>query len=514
MGYVQQQDIHLPTQTVREALLATAHLRRPPSIPDAEKNAYVETILAVLDLQDLSEALIGAPGAGLTLEQRKRVSICVELAAHPDVLFLDEPTSGLDGQSALNIVRLLRRLADSGQTVLCTIHQPAGEVIGLFDHLVLLAKGGRLAYNGALGSHCSTAVEYFAQKSQTPIGSGQNPAEYLLDIVGAGSRSTVTTDWASEWQSNTDNTHHLTPTPSTGNNVPILDSSDKKYATSFWRQMTIILPRAWLYNWRDPDYFTAKLIMNMANGLVNGLTYLNTGSTVGGAYSFVLSIFMSMIVGPPLGLQTEERFFALRGIFLLRDKASGAYSWTVMVLSAILVEIPFALFTGLLYFVLWYYPAGYPTASDVAGYALLMYLLFHLFVLGLAQLVASLMPTLASTFMANGFFFMFLNTLSGTLSPKSVTPAGWSWYYQLNPLFYFGEGTVTNVLGNMDLKCSSGELSTFESPEGSTCADAVDGWIQDATGYLVNPQSRGACQYCPYADGESYVSLIHFIMVA
>jgi ABC-type multidrug transport system ATPase subunit len=88
------------------------------------------------------------PGAGLSIEQRKRVTLGVELVAKPSLLFLDEPTSGLDGQSAYNIVRFMRRLVDGGQAVLCTIHQPSAVLFDAFDALLLLAKGGRMAYFG------------------------------------------------------------------------------------------------------------------------------------------------------------------------------------------------------------------------------------------------------------------------------------------------------------------------------------------------------------------------------
>lgn len=115
MGYVQQQDIHLPSQTVREALQVTAHLRRSMNISNAEKDAYVEIVIQMLEMEDIADALIGVPGAGLNLEQRKRVTIGVELAAKPDILFLDEPSSGLDGQSAVSIIRLLRIASKTGQ---------------------------------------------------------------------------------------------------------------------------------------------------------------------------------------------------------------------------------------------------------------------------------------------------------------------------------------------------------------------------------------------------------------
>lgn len=512
MGYVQQQDIHLPTQTVREALQMTARLRRPESVPLAEKDAYVETVISILELNDLAEALIGTPGAGLTLEQRKRVSIGVELAAHPEVLFLDEPTSGLDGQSALNIVRLLRKLADSGQTVLCTIHQPAGEVIGTFDHLVLLVKGGNLAYDGSLGKNCETAVDYFQQRSQVICNEGQNPAEYLLDIVGAGSRSSNTVDWASQWlqtKACADRHEQLQDlTRDDRDCSPDLQVSGN-YATSFTSQLSVVLRRSWLFNWRDTDYFIAKVFMNLANGLLNGLTYLNSPNTVGGAWNMVFSAFFSMIVGPPLGLQAEARFVALRDIFLLRDKSAMSYSWVVMVLSAILVELPYGVIAGFGYWLTWYFPVGYYTSPSRAGYAFLLYELFSIFVMSLAQLISSIMPNLSSAFLANGFFFMFINTLSGILSPRPVTPSGWSWYYDLNPLFYFGEGMTTTIMEGLEIECSEKETFTFMPPDNSTCAEYAGEWISGATGYLLNPDAMSECQYCRYDSGESYVSYHH-----
>ncbi|VUC23822.1 unnamed protein product [Clonostachys rosea] len=508
MGYVQQQDINLPSQTVREALQMTARLRRPSSVSNEEKDAYVEKLISLLELDELAEALVGVPGAGLTLEQRRRVSIGVELAALPEVLFLDEPTSGLDGQSALHIVRLLRKLADSGQTILCTIHQPAGEVIDYFDHLVLLVKGGRVAYDGPLGDDCSTAVEYFENQSHVGCAEKQNPAEYILDIVGAGSRSTNTIDWATTWdrsKASISDPQQREQVESQGFQSSLDTQSRGRYAVSFASQLSVVLRRAWLFTWRDPDYFAAKLFLNLSNGLVNGLSYLNSPNTSDGMYNRIFSAFVAMIVGPPLALQTEVRFFAFRDIFLLRDKDSMSYSWIVMVLSAIFVELPFALITGLIYWLVWYYPVGYFTSSDRAGYSFLIFELFHVFVHSLAQLVASAMPSLESSFMANGFCFMFLNTLSGTLSPKPLTPSGWRWYYDLNPLFYFSEGTAATLTHGLDITCSDSETFEFMPPSNTTCIEYAYEWLESASGYLMNPDGMDICRYCRYKDGDSYL---------
>lgn len=142
-------DVHEETSTVREALIFSAVLRQPSTVPYEEKLDYVEHIIELLELQDICDALIGGmysvvyagickyltdfsvPGAGLSIEQRKRVTLGVELVAKPTLLFLDEPTSGLDGQSAYNIVRFLRKLVDGGQAVLVCIGP--SRLTGFFD---------------------------------------------------------------------------------------------------------------------------------------------------------------------------------------------------------------------------------------------------------------------------------------------------------------------------------------------------------------------------------------------
>lgn len=95
-GYVQQQDLHLETTTVREALRFSAQLRQPKTVSQKEKYEYVEDVIKMLAMQDFAEAVVGIPGEGLNVEQRKLLTIGVELAAKPALLlFLDEPTSGL-----------------------------------------------------------------------------------------------------------------------------------------------------------------------------------------------------------------------------------------------------------------------------------------------------------------------------------------------------------------------------------------------------------------------------------
>lgn len=152
----------------------------------------------------------GFPGYGLSIEARKRVTIGVELASKPQLLlFLDEPTTGLDGQSAYNLVRFLRKLAASGQAILCTIHQPNALVRGRscrarsprqlfenFDRLILLKRGGRVVYQGPIGKDSNVIRSYFAANG-AHCPDDANPAEYMLEAIGAGSQRRVgDKDWA------------------------------------------------------------------------------------------------------------------------------------------------------------------------------------------------------------------------------------------------------------------------------------------------------------------------------
>ena len=101
-AYAEQMDVHEGTATVCEAIRFSPYLRQPYYVPKEEKDAYIEEVIELLELQPLADAIV----LSLNVEARKRLTIGVELASKPKfLLFLDEPTSGLDGQSAWNIVR-------------------------------------------------------------------------------------------------------------------------------------------------------------------------------------------------------------------------------------------------------------------------------------------------------------------------------------------------------------------------------------------------------------------------
>ena len=92
--------------------------------------------MRLVELDSLRHALVGLPGSsGLSTEQRKRLTIAVELVANPSIIFMDEPTSGLDARAAAIVMRTVRNTVDTGRTVVCTIHQPSIEIFEAFDEV-------------------------------------------------------------------------------------------------------------------------------------------------------------------------------------------------------------------------------------------------------------------------------------------------------------------------------------------------------------------------------------------
>ena len=197
--------------------------------------------------------------------QRKRVTIGVELAARPELLlFLDEPTSGLDSDTAWLICTLLRKLADNGQAVLCTVHQPSGNLFQLFDRLLFLVRGKSI-YFGPLGDRSDTLIEYFERHGARTCGRTENPAEWLLEITGSIPGSEITTDWAETWQRSPEREDvkaHLTKLKEALSKSAVDIGQSKKsteFATSFIRQLIIVTGRNIHYDWRTPAYLYAKL---------------------------------------------------------------------------------------------------------------------------------------------------------------------------------------------------------------------------------------------------------------
>jgi ABC-type multidrug transport system ATPase subunit len=183
MGYCEQEDVHLPQATVSEALHFSATLRLPSTVDKKTRTDFVEEVLALTELDRLRDAHIGELGvSGLSVEQRKRLTIAVELVANPSIVFMDEPTTGLDARAAGLVMSTVRATVNTGRTVVCTIHQPSIDIFEAFDELLVLKPGGMCVYFGPLGFEAQALIAYFsAIPGVHSIRPRHNPANWMLE---------------------------------------------------------------------------------------------------------------------------------------------------------------------------------------------------------------------------------------------------------------------------------------------------------------------------------------------
>ncbi|MBW0485131.1 hypothetical protein O181_024846 [Austropuccinia psidii MF-1] len=513
-AYCEQQDVHEWTATIREAMRFSAYLRQPHEVSVAEKNAYVEEIIQLLELEDMADAMIGFPGFGIGVEARKRVTIGVELAARPQLLlFLDEPTSGLDGQSAYNIVRFLRKLASAGQAILCTIHQPNALLFENFDRLLLLKKGGRCVYFGDIGADSRVLCSYLARNG-APCPDNANPAEFMLEAVGAGSGAALggSKDWADRWlesPEHEENKREILRLKEASLKEPAEGDEEIKelqYATPFSYQFKVVMARTNLSFFRNANYEVTRVFNHVSIALITGLTYLNASPSVDGLQLRVFAIFQGVILVPLIMAQVEPTFIMARNIYL-REASSKMYSPVAFGISQFVAEMPYSLCCAITFFLLWYYPTHLQRGSDRAGYALIMMVVLEIFAVTLGQAIAALSPSIFVAVKTNAPMIIIFVMFCGVTVPKNSLPKFWrSWLYPLNPVTRFISGLLANEMHDLQVICDQKEYSVFQPPSGQTCIEWAGQFIAQSGGYILNPNDTSQCQYCQYRVGDEYLS--------
>ncbi|KAL4890653.1 ABC-2 type transporter-domain-containing protein [Aspergillus ambiguus] len=504
-GYCEQMDVHESTSTVREALVFSALLRQPATVAREEKLAYVDQIISLLELSDIEDALIGVPGAGLSIEQRKRVTLGVELVAKPTLLFLDEPTSGLDGQSAYNIIRFLRKLVDGGQAVLCTIHQPSAVLFEAFDSLLLLAKGGKMAYFGETGKDSVKVLDYFARNG-APCPPDENPAEHIVEVIQGNTEKKI--DWVDVWNQSTERERALAEleslnADSKANTAEDEDQSD--FATPHWFQFRMVLKRLMVQIWRSPDYMWNKITLHIFAALFSGFTFWKMGNGTFSMQLRLFAIFNFIFVAPGCINQMQPFFLHNRDIFETREKKSKTYHWLAFIGAQAVSEIPYLIICATLYFLCWYYTAGFPNDSNVAGQVYLQMIFYEFLYTSIGQGIAAYAP--------NEYFAAIMNPIligaglisfCGVVVPYSALQPFWRyWMYYLDPFTYLVGGLLAEVLWDVEVKCEPSELVHFTAPPGQTCGEYMATFLSEQPGYLVD-NSTSDCSFCQYSTGADY----------
>lgn len=513
-GYCEQLDVHEPYATVREALEFSALLRQSGEVPTEEKLRYVDTVVDLLELHDLEHTLIGRPGAGLSVEQRKRVTIGVELVAKPSILiFLDEPTSGLDGQSAFNTLRFLRKLSGAGQAVLCTIHQPSAQLFSQFDTLLLLAKGGQTVYFGDIGDNAATVKDYFGRNG-APCPPEANPAEHMIDVV-SGTLSQGR-DWNKVWLESPEYqkvTQELDLIVSEAASQPpkTLDNGNE-FATNLWTQTKVVTRRMNISMYRNIDYVNNKIALHVGSALFNGFTFWMVGNSVADLTLAMFANFNFLFVAPGVFAQLQPLFIERRDIYDAREKKSKIYSWKAFVTGLIISEFAYLVLCGVLYFVCFYYTAGFPSDSDKAGAVFFIMLIYMFMYTGIGQFVAAYAPNAIAASLINPLVITMLVSFCGVLVPYSQIQEFWRyWMYYLNPFTFLMGGLLTFTLFDKPITCKESEFAVFNPPSGQTCSGYLSTYLMGLGrgANLVNPDSTSECKVCQYSQGKDYLATVN-----
>ena len=299
MGYVVQFDTQSPQLTIRETCDFSAKLRldeKNDAVTPESTAKFVDQTLEMLELTNVQDLQVGSDeSGGLSFEQRKRLSIAVELVANPSILFLDEyvcsciaifstyviplahhsvlkplkyrPTSGLDARAAAIVMRGMKRIALSGRAVCATIHQPSIAIFNAFDALLLLKRGGETVFFGDLGENSVNLIQYLERYEATPrISVGENPSSWMLTCIGAGSSGSNKKpfDYAGSYAQSKLHAHCLERIDQicAKANEENRISFPSEYATSLGTQSITVLKKALKVYYRSPTYNVTRVMVS------------------------------------------------------------------------------------------------------------------------------------------------------------------------------------------------------------------------------------------------------------
>ncbi|KAE9968334.1 hypothetical protein BLS_005903 [Venturia inaequalis] len=512
-GYVQQQDLHLETATVRESLRFSAELRQPKTVTLQEKFDYVEDVIKMLNMEDFAEAIVGSPGEGLNVEQRKLLTIGVELAAKPKLLlFLDEPTSGLDSQSAWAICAFLRKLADAGQAVLCTIHQPSAILFQEFDRLLFLAKGGKTVYFGPVGKNSETLIDYYESNGARKCGEEENPAEYMLEIVNKGS-SGQGQDWHEVWKGSKEReavNEELKQIHKEKEGEAIAGANEEgaqdEFAMPFTAQVKAVTVRVFQQYWRMPSYVFAKWALGIASGLFIGFSFFQANTTQQGVQNVLFSAFMIATIFSSLVQQIMPLFVNQRSLYEVRERPSKAYSWKAFMIANIVVEIPYNIFLGVLVFACYLYAIAGIVSSVRQVLILLLMIQFFVYAGTFAAMCIAALPDAETAAAVVTLLFAMSLTFNGVMQSPQALPGFWIFMYRISPFTYWISSLVSTMLHGRRIECSSSETSRFSPPAGQTCQQYLADYLQTAPGTLQNPNDTTNCRYCSLSTADQLLA--------
>ncbi|XP_056693218.1 ABC transporter G family member 39-like isoform X1 [Spinacia oleracea] len=454
-GYCEQIDIHSPYVTVYESLVYSAWLRLSSSIGPNTRKSFIEDVMRLIELEQLKDAIVGLPGInGLSTEQRKRLTIAVELVSNPSIIFMDEPTSGLDARAAAIVMRTVRNTVNTGRTVVCTIHQPSIDIFESFDELLLMKRGGQIIYAGPLGDHSQKLINYFQEIPGIPkIQDGYNPATWMLEITTPQVESHLNVDFAKLYANS--ELYKRNQEIISNLSSPSISSKDlnfpTKYSQPFIVQFQACFWKQYKSYWQNPSYNAVRFFMTIIMGLLLGVMFWDKGRKLDKLQDLMnlLGILFSAILflGGSNALNVQVVVASERSVFY-REKAAGMYSSLPFALAQLAVESIYIVTINFAYTLLLYSMIGFEWT--VVKFFYFYYYIFMCFayytVYGMMLVSLTPRPEISAILMT--FFVTLWNLFAGFLLPRPQIPIWWRWYYWASPVAWTMYGLVTSQIGD------------------------------------------------------------------
>nr|XP_027190419.1 ABC transporter G family member 31 [Cicer arietinum] len=455
-GYVEQNDIHSPQMTVEESLWFSASLRLQKEVSKEKKQEFVDQVMKLVELDSLRNAIVGMSGiSGLSTEQRKRLTIAVELVANPSIIFMDEPTSGLDARAAAIVMRTVRNTVDTGRTVVCTIHQPSIDIFESFDELLLMKRGGRVIYGGKIGNQSNVMIKYFQSiNGISPIPSGYNPATWMLEVTTPAIEQKSGVDFADVYEKS-DQFKEVEASikkyeqPPSGSK-PL--KFDTLYSQSRWSQFIKCLWKQNILYWRNPSYNAIRILFTVASALLLGSIFWQIGSTRETTQQVLVimgAFFASLLfLGVKNGTSVQPVVSVERTVFY-REKAAGMYSSIAYAAAQGLVEIPYQVVQTIVFGVITYSMMGLEwNLGKFLLFLVFMFLTFTYFTF-YGMMAVGLTPTQHLAAVTSSAFYSLWNLVAGFIIPKAYIPGYWLWFHYLCPITWTLRGIITSQFGDV-----------------------------------------------------------------
>ncbi|KAL1220620.1 ABC transporter G family member 41 [Cardamine amara subsp. amara] len=456
-GYCEQFDVHSPNITVEESLKYSAWLRLPYNIDSKIKNELVNEVLETVELEDIKDSMVGVPGiSGLSTEQRKRLTIAVELVANPSIMFMDEPTTGLDARAAAIVMRAVKNVAETGRTVVCTIHQPSIDIFETFDELILMKNGGQLVYSGPLGQHSSKVIEYFESIPGVPkIQKNCNPATWMLEITCKSSEDKLGIDFAQAYKDSTlytENKMAVEQLSSASLGSEAL-SFPSRFSQTGWGQLKACLWKQHCSYWRNPSHNITRIVFILLNSTLCGLLFWQKAKDVNNQQD-LFSIFGSMytlVIFPGMNnCAAMMNFVAAERYVFYRERFARMYSSWAYSFSQVLIEVPYSLLQSILCTIIVYPIIGYHMSVYKMFWSLYSIFCSLLIFNYCGMLMVALTPNIHMAVTLRSTFFSMVNLFAGFVIPKQKIPKWWMWMYYLSPTSWVLEGLLSSQYGDVD----------------------------------------------------------------